>query len=62
MENLWWIFVFVCVVVIFAAVFQSIDQFLAKIPSNKQHEKVKKKNVKQSTETDEGSTLTTREK
>ncbi|XP_060589996.1 interferon-gamma-inducible GTPase 10-like isoform X2 [Ruditapes philippinarum] len=62
MENLWWIFVFVCVVVIIAAVFQSMDQFLAKIPSNKQHEKVKKKNVKQSTETDEGSTLTTREK
>ncbi|XP_060596498.1 T-cell-specific guanine nucleotide triphosphate-binding protein 2-like [Ruditapes philippinarum] len=62
MENLWWIFVFVFLVVIIAAVFRSIEQVLAQIPSDKHNKKIRKKTVKQSKETDEGSTLLTREK
>ncbi|XP_060552229.1 uncharacterized protein LOC132713603 [Ruditapes philippinarum] len=62
MENLWWIFVFVFFAVIIAAVFRSIEQVLAQIPSGKHNKKVKKNTVKQSKETDEDSTLTTREK
>jgi hypothetical protein len=54
--------VFLLIIVIIAAVFRYIDSVLDQIPSNKKNEKVKKKNVKQSRETDEGSTLTTHEK